>query len=140
MPALFGFVICGLIGKFQKKESQIIPKLRSAFKIIMASTIILSITITIVGLSLFSDDIETAQAFCVELANKIESEKEKTGKYPSNIEVFLKSHKKLPRFIDKRCRYYRRDEGYELSFVVTGGLFPRIYMYSSKTGEWEILD
>ena len=140
IPALFGFLICALIGKFQKEESQSIRRLRSALKIIMASTIILSITTTIVGMSLLNDDIETAQAFCIELANQIESVKEKTGTYPSNIDIYLASHKKLPRFIDERCRYYRSDEGYELSFIATGGLFPRFYTYRSNTGKWEIQD
>jgi hypothetical protein len=106
----------------------------------MASTIIMSITITIVGMSLFSDDIETAQTFCIEMAKKIESEKEKTGTYPSNIEAFLKNHHKLPRFINKRRLYIKNDTGYILQFVATGGLFPRLYTYSGKTGEWKILD
>ena len=137
IPALIGFLICKLISR--KKKTERIANLVSTFKILMAITIILTLTIPI-GLSFRSDDIEKTQEFCNELALEIEKEREKTGTYPSDIEALLRVRGEIPRLIDERRLYRKINGSYELTFVVTGGLFPRLYEYSSKTKNWEILD
>lgn len=137
IPALIGFLICKLISR--KKKTERIASLISTFKILMAITIILTLTIPI-GLAFRSDDIEKAQEFCNELALEIEKEREKTETYPSDIEALLRSRGEIPRLIDKGRLYIKINGGYELSFVVTGGLFPQLYKYNSKTKNWEILD
>lgn len=140
IPALAGFFTCALISSLRKKESQTVSNFRSAFKIIMAVAIIQVMTISITGMTLLSHDIEKAKNFCTEVAAKIEHEKEKTGIYPPNIQVFLKEHATPPRFINEGRLYFKNDAGYVLEFVVTGGLFPCTYTYRSDKGEWEIQD
>lgn len=100
-------------------------------------TIILTLAIPI-GLFFWSDDVENAQEICIELALDLEKKREKTGTYPSDIKALLRDRGEIPHYIDDRRLYRKINGGYELSFVVTGGLFPRRYKYNSKTKNWKI--
>ena len=145
MLFLFGFVlasICFVICKLvkRKKDTQLASGLLSILKIIMAVTIIQMMIIIPFSSSFQSHDIHKAQDFCNELVTAIETEKEKTGEYPSNIDAFLKGRGKLPRLIKKHRFYTRYNGSYTLSFVVTGVMFSEAYKYRSEHKKWEILD
>lgn len=137
IPSLIGFLIYKLI--VPKKKSQRTVNLISRFKIQMSITIILSLTIPI-GLAFRYNDIEKTKEFCDKLALEIETDREKTGIYASDIAALLRSRGKIPRLINESRLYRKINGGYELSFIVTGGFFPRLYNYNRKDKKWEILD
>lgn len=70
----------------------------------------------------------------------LEPQKEQSGKYPVNIAYYLNNHNLPYRLKTHRLQYWNQGNKYELTFVVTGGLFPRFHKYDSQKGEWVIQD
>lgn len=89
---------------------------------------------------LYRAEVAEARAFCEQLVVKLEEAKVARGEYPETIDDLLSKMPKPPGIIDTR-RLYLLDKGeFQLSFMKTGGLFPAVHNYQSRTGVWEIRD
>jgi hypothetical protein len=87
------------------------------------------------------NDVDEAKMFCAELIEHLEQKKKESGAYPPNIDYYLKHKDRLPSLLQKRrLQYVRHENGFTLTFVKTGGLFPRFHEYDSQKKEWTIND
>ena len=137
IPALIRFMFLVPIDSADLTES--ISKKLTTCKVIMAFTFI---QLVCSGSTFAVMEKRTAEAklFCNKLIVHLEQQKEQKGKYPANIVSYLNNHNLPVRLKIHRLQYRNRGTRYTLTFVETGGFFPRFHEYDSQKREWVISD
>lgn len=137
IPALVYFMFLVPLDSADLNES--ISQKLTTCKVILAFTIIQFVCS---GFTFSVMEKRTAEAklFCNELIVHLEQQKEQSGKYPANIAYYLTNDNLPTRLKIHRLRYRNQGNRYTLTFVETGGFFPRFHEYDSQKKEWVILD
>ena len=137
IPALISFMFVVPIDSSDLNES--ISNKLTTCKVIMAFTFI-QFVCSGYTFEVMKNRTAEAKLFCKELIVHLEQQKEQSGKYPPNISYYLNNHNLPIRLKIHRLNYFNHADRYTLTFVETGGFFPRFHEYDSQKREWVMSD